>query len=225
MVQIKRLNIFIDESGDFGIANGSSNLYAVSFVLHESNHSIREELAYLNQKLERLNYVGMIHTADLIGKKEDYSYLDLAKRRSIFWALFYFSTKVKIKVHTILVDKAFLNKRAQLKSFLAQKMENLLLSQKKYLSSFDKIVVYYDNGQKVLANLIDTLFSTIPNLERQIHFNHSEKRLFQVADMLTVIDKLEYKRRKKIPLTKAELYFFEVQDLKHIIDLLKKKRI
>lgn len=79
MVKIKRLNIFIDESGDFGVVDGSSDLYAVSSVLHESRHSIKEELAYLNQKLERLNYVGMIHTAYLIAKKGDYSYFDLNK--------------------------------------------------------------------------------------------------------------------------------------------------
>ena len=32
---MKRLNIFIDESGDFGFVNGSSDLYAVSFTIHE----------------------------------------------------------------------------------------------------------------------------------------------------------------------------------------------
>ena len=41
---IKRLNIFIDESGDFGFVNGSSELYAVSFTIHESDNSIANEL-------------------------------------------------------------------------------------------------------------------------------------------------------------------------------------
>ena len=45
MIKIKRrLNIFIDESGDFGFEKGSSELYAVSFTLHESKDSIKEEL-------------------------------------------------------------------------------------------------------------------------------------------------------------------------------------
>ena len=47
----KRLNIFIDESGDFGFVDGSSDLYAVSFTLHESSDSIKTELKYLNEKL------------------------------------------------------------------------------------------------------------------------------------------------------------------------------
>ena len=53
MLKIKRLNIFIDESGDFGFVEGSSDLYAVSFTLHESADSIENELAYLNEKLKR----------------------------------------------------------------------------------------------------------------------------------------------------------------------------
>lgn len=53
MIKIKRLNIFIDESGDFGFVKGSSDLYAVSFTLHESSNSIKSELQYLNEKLER----------------------------------------------------------------------------------------------------------------------------------------------------------------------------
>lgn len=54
MLTIRRLNIFIDESGDFGFVDGSSDLYAVSFTLHESSDSIRNELEYLNEKLSRI---------------------------------------------------------------------------------------------------------------------------------------------------------------------------
>ena len=47
---IKRLNIFIDESGDFGFADGSSELYGVSFTIHESNDPIANDLEYLNNR-------------------------------------------------------------------------------------------------------------------------------------------------------------------------------
>lgn len=94
---IKRLNIFIDESGDFGFVKGSSDLYAVSFTLHESSNSINNELNYLNRKLNELNYNGMIHLAYLVAKRGDYSHFDLEKRKSIFWAIFYFSNREKLK--------------------------------------------------------------------------------------------------------------------------------
>lgn len=62
-------------------------------------------------------------------------------------------------------------------------------------------------------------------VERRIHFDHTQKRLFQVSDMLTVIDKLDYKRKNHIPFTKAENFFFSGRDFRHIIHLLKSKRL
>ena len=37
---MKRLNIFVDETGDFGFENGSSQLYGVSFTFHDQSNDI-----------------------------------------------------------------------------------------------------------------------------------------------------------------------------------------
>lgn len=225
MITIKRLNIFVDESGDFGFVDGSSDLYAVSFTLHESSDSILTELKYLNEKLTTLNYGGMIHLAYLIAKRGDYSHFDFERRKSIFWAIFYFSSRVKAKIKTIIVDKKYINKKMQLNMALAREIGQFINNNRDYLESFDKIVIYYDNGQEILATILDTLFATNPKVERRIEFDHTKKRLFQVSDMLTVIDKLDYKRKNNIPFTKSEKYFFSGKDFRHIINLLKNKRI
>lgn len=222
---MRRLNIFIDESGDFGFVNGSSDLYAVSFTMHESVNSISDELNYLNEKLKKLDYDGMIHLAYLVAKRGDYSHFSLEKRKSIFWAIFYFSVRVKVKIRTIIVDKKYINKKTQLNMSLAREIIKFLKDNAEYINSFDKVVIYYDNGQETLATLLDAVFATNPNVERRIDFDHKEKRLFQVSDMLTVIDKLDYKRKNRLPFTKAEKYFFNGKDFRQIINLLKNKRI
>ena len=38
LVSMKRLNIFIDETGGFGFGDGTSRLYGISFVFHEQNN-------------------------------------------------------------------------------------------------------------------------------------------------------------------------------------------
>jgi hypothetical protein len=225
VIKIKRLNIFIDESGDFGFVKGSSDLYAVSFTLHESSDSIENELKYLNEKLKELNYDGMIHLAYLVAKRGDYSHFDFERRKSIFWAIFYFSNRVKVKIKTVIIDKKYINKKMQLNMALAREIGQFINDNKDYLESFDKIVIYYDNGQETLATILDTIFATNSKVERRIEFDHKEKRLFQVSDMLTVIDKLDYKRKNNIPFTNAEEFFFRGKDFRHIINLLKKKRI
>ena len=150
----------------------------------------------------------MIHLAYLVAKRGDYSHFDLEKRKSIFWAIFYFSNRVKVKIKTIIIDKKYINKKMQLNIALTREIGKIITENKNYFNSFDKIVIYYDNGQETLATILDTLFATNPNVERRTEFDHAKKRLFQVSDMLTVIDKLDYKRKNNIAFTKAEKYFF-----------------
>ena len=107
MIEIKRLNIFIDESGDFGFVKGSSELYAVSFTIHDSADSIVNELKYLNDSLEKQKYSGMLHLAYLIAKRDEYSKLGLEERQKIFWTIFNFARKVPVKLKTILYEYAF----------------------------------------------------------------------------------------------------------------------
>lgn len=221
----RRLNIFIDESGDFGFEKGSSELYAVSFTLHESENSINEELKYLNEKLDKLGYDGMIHLAYLVAKRGDYEHFLLEKRKSIFWAIFYFAKRVKIQVHTVIVNKNFKNKKAQLTKELKSKITRFFETISDYMNEFEKVVIYYDNGQEELGAIIDSIIKDKNNVEHRTEFDHKEKRLFQVSDMLTFVDKIVYKHNNNIALTKAEKYFFQLRDIIDIERRLKNKRI
>ena len=40
---MKRLNIFVDETGEFGFDKGASELYGVSFTFHEQDDDITPE--------------------------------------------------------------------------------------------------------------------------------------------------------------------------------------
>ena len=48
---IKRLNIFVDETGEFGYGVKSSMLYGISFTFHEQDNDISGELNNLNNRL------------------------------------------------------------------------------------------------------------------------------------------------------------------------------
>lgn len=226
MIKIKRrLNIFIDESGDFGFVDGSSELYGVSFTIHESDNSIVDDLEYLNNRLKKAHYDGMIHLADLVARRGDYAHFDLEQRKNIFWSIFYFSKRVKVKIHTIIVDKRYKNNKTQLNRELAIEINKFFESISDYMNEFEKVVIYYDNGQEALGAIIDTLLITKENIEHRVEFNHKEKRLFQVSDMLTFVDKIVYKHNNNIQMTKAEKYFFSVKDILGIIRQLKPKRL
>ena len=94
---MKRLNIYIDESGDPGFTKGGSKLYTISFTLHETMNSLEKEIKYLNGKLDIIGYKGMIHMALLVAKRGEYSNYNLEKRRNIFLDVILFYIKVYVK--------------------------------------------------------------------------------------------------------------------------------
>lgn len=221
---MKRLNIFVDETGEFGFDKGASELYGISFTFHEHQDSIKKELITLNEKLEQIGYTDMIHMADLIMKRGDYSDFDIKKRKSIFNSIYQFSRRIPVKIRTITINKKYSDNKIKLRQNIAYEINKMIKDNIEYFEKFDKIVLYYDNGQETLGTILDSIFSQFEKYEHRIDFNHKEKRLFQVSDMLTFIDKYDYKYKNKIPLTKSEQFFFSTEDIRKILKELKKKR-
>lgn len=221
---MRRLNIFVDETGEFGFGRGSSGLYGVSFTFHEQNDDISLELNKLNNRLKKIGYTEMIHMADLIMRRGDYKSIDIVARKSIFNSIYQFSRRIPVKYKTIIIDKRYTNDNRGLKQQLSIQINKMVNDNIKYFEKFDKIVMYYDNGQEILGTILESIFFRFNNFEHRIVFDHKEKRLFQVSDMLTFIDKFDYKYKNKIPFTKGERYFFSFEDLRKILKELSKKR-
>jgi hypothetical protein len=221
---MRRLNIFVDETGEFGFGKESSLLYGVSFTFHEQNDDIMFELNKLNARLDRIGYTDMIHMADLIMRREDYKNFDIATRKSIFNTIYQFSRRIPVKYKTIIIDKRYTNDARTLRQRLSAEINKMIKEHEMYFNRFDKIVMYYDNGQETLGTILDSIFLRFEGFEHRVNFDHKEKRLFQVSDMLTYIDKYDYKYKNKMKITQAEKYFFSVEDIRRILKELDKKR-
>ena len=107
-------------------------------------------------------------------KRGDYTNFHLEKRKEIFWTLFLFFKRIKIKIKTVLINKKYLNTRSQLNKKILDELEIFLYKNEKYFSSFDEIVIYYDNGQETLSSIIDIIFSKYSNVVRKSNFDHTE---------------------------------------------------
>ena len=214
---MKRLNIFVDETGEFGFGKKSSLLYGVSFTFHEQNDDIMYELNKLNARLDKIGYTNMIHMADLIMRRGDYKNFDIAMRKSIFNFIYQFSRRISVKYKTIIIDKRYTNDIRTLRQRLSIEINKMIKEHEKYFNKFDKIVMYYDNGQESLGTILDSIFFRFDGFEHRIDFDHKEKRLFQVSDMLTFIDKYDYKYKNKISFTKGEKYFFSIEEIRKIL--------
>ena len=221
---MRRLNIFVDETGEFGFENGASELYGVSFTFHEQDDNISNELIKLNDRLNRIGYTNMIHMADLIMKRGDYKNFNIPMRKSIFNSIYQFSRRIPVKYKTIIIDKKYTDNSRILKQKISLEINKMIKENKHYFNKFEKIVMYYDNGQEVLGTILDSIFLQFDGFEHRIDFDHKEKRLFQVSDMLTYIDKYDYKYKNKMTFTKGEKYFFSINEIRKVLKELNKKR-
>lgn len=221
---MKRLNIFVDETGEFGFGKGASELYGVSFTFHEHNLNVMAEISKLNERLERIGYTNMIHMAHLIMGKEEYHSFDIKMRKSIFNSIYQFSRKIPVTYRTIIVDKRYTDNSRTLRSKISYEINKMVKEKEDYFSKFDKIVLYYDNGQEVLGTILESIFMRFDGFEHKNEFDHKEKRLFQVSDMLTYIDKYDYKYKNKMKISKNEKFFFTTDEIRKILKELNKKR-
>ena len=96
---VTRLNIFVDETGEFGFDKGASDLYGISFVFHEQKKDITYELSILNQRLSEIGYTDMIHTSSLAMGRDEYFSFGIKKEKIYF--LLYIIFREKFPLNTI----------------------------------------------------------------------------------------------------------------------------
>ncbi len=78
-----------------------------------------------------------------------------------------------------------------------------------FFQSFESVIVYYDNGQALVTDLINTvLCAYLTNVDvRKII--PCEYRLSQAADMICTLELMREKSESSTGMSKSELIFFE----------------
>ena len=188
------LSCFIDEAGDFGDFEAHSPYYIVSVIAHEQSNSIQAEIDGLERYLSGLGYAHhAIHTAPLIRREGDYQFLDMETRKKLFNLLFRFARKCPIRFFTAQVRKSECADSDILEAKITREIKSKLEACLEYWHTFDKIIIYYDNGQKPLKRILNILFNTMfANVEvRKI--SPVDYKLFQVADLICTLDHIKAK--------------------------------
>lgn len=207
---MKDLSIFIDESGDFGEYQEHCPFYIISFVFHNQNSSIIEQVNKLDQFLEYNNFrKHNIHTAPLIRKEKSYKNTDISLRSKLFRALFNFVRSVGISYTTIVVDKRIYKNQMDVIKMITKELSSFIRDNYSFFEQFKNIIVYYDNGQvqlnKILIAILGAMFGE--NVEfRGIEPNNY--KLFQAADLICTLELIKNKLSCGKSLTTSEKMFF-----------------
>ena len=207
---MKELSIFVDESGDFGEYNYKSPYYIVTLIIHEQEKSIIDEVKKLDLCLSNYNIEqDAIHTAPLIRREDIYKTLSKDNRLRIFDTFFHFTRKVGIKYKNIVVEKKH-KKSMDINKSISKQLSMFLKDNLDYFQQFDNIIIYYDNGQNQLANILVSVFTSWFHDKFDYRTVSPYKyRLFQVADFICTLCLIKNKLYCGQCLTQSETLFFE----------------
>ena len=224
----KTLSIFIDESGDFGAYDFKAPYYMVAMVLHDQQIDISNEIKSLDQKIRDLGFPQhAIHVGPIIRMESIYErYDDPENRRRLLNALYHFTRKIDIKYLCPYVKKAECSDFIQLNARLSRELAMQLRQNQAYFSSFDNIIVYYDNGQNELTKILTSVFNTLFSNVEFRRVKPSDYKLFQVADLICTWELLALKAENK-SFTKSENEMFDSpkEFIKNRYKLIQKKRL
>lgn len=212
---MRELSIFVDESGDFGSFEAHAPYYIVTMVLHDQRVNISENIRKLNEALGYLGYADeqAIHTEPLIRRETPYREYAPNERRAIFSKLYYFTLNCDIQYKSFVFKKDEYKDIFKLEAKMAKEISLFIRENLSYFQSFDKVILYYDNGQHELNRILNTVLATELTDYDVRRVQPNDYKLFQVADLICTLELLEHKI-KNAQMTRSEtLIFHSKRDL------------
>lgn len=214
---MKELSVFIDESGDFGEVTERPAYYLVTFVFHNQENTINQQVAKLESSIKNAGFpIEYIHTGPVIRREEVFEGYSIDERRKLLYKMLNFVNSCPISYLTVAVDRKEAEDKVALSGKLAKTIHIAINAHQEFFSSFDKIIVYYDNGQNELSAILNAVFSIqFSNIE----FRKAEPqkyRLLQAADFICSMELLRIKRNEKRLSKSEEKFFYKPQELKKI---------
>lgn len=226
MFILKELSIFIDESGDFGDAVNQSPFYIVTLVFHNQADDITNNITRLKSWLAECDIQDeYVHTHPIIRKESPYNNLNIDERRRILNKMLRFTISCPIRYFNIIVNKRECKDRHALSASISKQLSRFIEDNQEYFFSFDRIVVYYDNGQNELSYILNVIMHAKLTAIEFKNASPKQYQLLQSADFICSIELLKQKRECNL-LTKSETnFFYKPQELyKNYIKSVEKKK-
>ena len=210
------LSIFVDESGDFGEYSHHSPYYIITMIFHEQDKDIKNNIEILNQGLKNLGYDTdfAIHTEPLIRREEIFQNKSPNERRALFSKLFYFVMKSDISYKTFVFEKRQFDNVLKMEGRMAKEMSQFIREHIEFFQSFEQVILYYDNGQRNLNRILNSVLSTELSQYDVRKVCPKDYKLFQVADLICTLQLLAIKHEKKELSNSELLIFHNPKDLK-----------
>ena len=205
---MRELSIFVDESGDFGDYAKHSPYYVVTMVFHDQTVDISKQIDILNENLLNMGYDNVaVHTEPLIRREEIYKNVEPNERRALFSKLYYFVLHTDIAYKSFVYEKIHFDDINTLQARMIKDISFFFRNHQDYFMKFDKIIVYYDNGQRQITRILNEALETELTDFEMRKVSPANYRLFQAADLICTLVLLQ-KRYDANKLTRSDILLF-----------------
>jgi hypothetical protein len=133
--------------------------------------------------------------------------MDLAARRALFRVLFDFVRRCEVQLHAWTFDKRNLTDADRLISSMSRELGALIKDGRAFFQQWERIVIYYDNDQKEITNVVNSVSNAHLNNVEVRRVAPADYSLFQVADLCCTLELLRAKIGS-VGLSKSERDFF-----------------
>jgi len=224
---MKELSVFIDESGDFGEVKERPSYYLVTLVLHDQKYDMTNQVKKLENSTRNAGFdFEYIHTGPVIRREGVFATLSIDDRRKLIYKMLNFMVGCAITHETVVVNRKEANNKLELSGKLVIEIAKVIARHATFFDNYEKVIVYYDNGQVELRSVLNAVFSSyFTNVE----FRKAEPqkyRLLQVADFICSLELLRIKWKENRLSNSEQKFFYKPQELKKVfLKAIDKKRL
>lgn len=195
---MKELSVFIDESGDFGAYDPRAPFYIIGMVLHDQSKDISASIKRFDNSLRQIDFTpNYIHVGPLIRREFEYRNLSIPERVRILRRLVNFASSIDFSYQAFVAEKKHIEDDVELVALLAKQVSNFIKQNYPFFMSYDKVKVYYDDGQVEVHKIITSVFTTLlGNVEFKKAYQ-KDYRLAQIADLICTTTLTEIKMNTK----------------------------
>lgn len=204
---MEELSIFVDESGDAG---ETSTYYLITIVLHDQAKDISQVLEPYEADLHARRVADIpMHLGPLLNGNDDYKGLGVSTRKAFLNSFRVMSDKLPFQYMTFAYRKSEFADYRSLFTSMKRDLVLTIFDNLDFFQKFEKVKVYYDNGQSVVTNALHDAVEYALARDAVIYRNAkpADYRLFQLADYICTLEltALKYQSRSE---TATDRMFF-----------------
>ncbi len=168
------------------------------------------------------------HAGPILNGHDDYESMDFKTRKSYFNLFSSTCSIFPLHIRHLFISAVNWEGKKRLSLVLRRDITNLLFDNLSYFQSFDRVKIYYDDGQEIVAKALHAAVEYVLSKQGVLYrtVKASEYMLAQAADMLCALELTAHKFQNKEATRTDEKMFGSASSFKNnYLKAIKRKRL